>query len=222
MLRDNVFVTGPRDKKHERPVCDIVVNTTSRAGWSACLSPFNLGPCKLYDGAGVSHAKNVENLWQYCKLYACHADERGEPTDAYWRWARAGWSAERAVRYPMGKGAKPLCSLWAGQRLQYIEARKKIYVPHYAAALGATGALQELRRLASKVTVALWDFDGYNFRARGMTLRECLENQSSSFGHAFAVAALLVGDLDEAQCADYVAAGGYGKLLFDGKDIGAA
>jgi hypothetical protein len=35
----------------------------------------------------------------------------------------------------MGRGAKPEYSLWDGERLDYIEARKRIYAPLYARAV---------------------------------------------------------------------------------------
>jgi len=60
-----------------------VVNTTSRAGqgWSSGLSPFLIGPCPLY---GPFASKNMENGWQFAKLYQEYADEEGLPTDDYW------------------------------------------------------------------------------------------------------------------------------------------
>lgn len=70
----------------------------------------------------------MENAWQYAKVYKQHT-HNGAPTSDYWDWARAGWSNPSAVRFPMGRGAKPEYSLWDGQRLGYIEARKKIYAP---------------------------------------------------------------------------------------------
>lgn len=40
------------------------------------LSPFFLGPCKLY---GNYHSKTVENAWQYAKVYKQYAKD-GNPT----------------------------------------------------------------------------------------------------------------------------------------------
>src|SRR5712691_6410084 len=113
-----IRIIGPRDKK----VPD-AINTTSHAksDWTSGLSPFNLGPVKLYDGHS---ARIFENAWQYAKLYPEHADESGQPTNAYWQWAKTGWSSKIPHRYPLGKGRKPLCSLWTRERLTYIEARK--------------------------------------------------------------------------------------------------
>jgi hypothetical protein len=169
-----------------------VVNTTARSGLWSDLSPFKLGPCDLYGGR-VS--VNVENAWQYAKLYACHADEEGNPTDAYWRWAEEGWANPRAVRYPMGRGARPLCSLWNGQRLGYIEARKQIYGPLYAAAVTRTEGWRALQRVYQEEGVlVLRDYDGYDHAALGMSLGEVLNNPTRKMGHAFVLAMLLAQD----------------------------
>src|SRR3982751_3863034 len=92
----------------------VVVSTVSHSnyGWERELSPFNLGPCELYDGI---KSKVMENAWQYSKVYPIHAtcvsDEvNAVPTDDYWEWAEDGWNKDNAVRYPMGKGKKPLFS----------------------------------------------------------------------------------------------------------------
>lgn len=191
-----VYVTGPRDRAAVRPPRQGVqwVNTTSHgASWERDLSPFTLGPCPLYAGAVVDQSATLENLWQYAKLYAEHADADGEPTEAYYEWAGRGWLSPRAVRYPMGKGAKPLCSLWSGRRLSYVEARLAIYVPQYAAAVAKTAGWRRLQELHSHGDVALWDFDGYT---SDRSFRECAADESRPLGHAFVLAAMLTGELD--------------------------
>lgn len=72
---------------------------------------------------------NMENAWQYAKVYKRHTSSLGNPTSDYWVWARQGWSSRIANRYPMGKGSKPEYSLWNGEKLGYIDARRKIYAP---------------------------------------------------------------------------------------------
>ena len=85
------------------------------------LSPFNLGPCRLY---GSLRAKRMENAWQYSKVWPRHVGEDGEPTAEYFEWARKGWSSWKAERYPMGKAADRTAAFhwWDGQHLDYIEA----------------------------------------------------------------------------------------------------
>lgn len=172
----------------------VVIDTTSRARepWQRGLSPFHLGPSKLYSGF---ESATMENAWQFTKVYPCHANARGEPTDAYWSWAESGWRNRRAVRYPMGRGARPLYSLWWGERLDYISARKRIYVPLYARAVRASAAWPRLQSLyEGSDLLVLRDFDGYDHRELGMTLRDVLHDASARMGHAFVLAMLLERD----------------------------
>jgi len=186
-----IRVIGPRDQKKPD---EIVVNTTSRASgcWSQGLSPFFLGPVPLYPGVGISESRNVENAWQYSKVYPEHVNAEGNPTPSYFEWAEAGWQKERADRYPMGKGRKPLYSWWAGAKLGYVDARKQVYIPIYAKAVVATQAFAHLLALCrTGGDIALWDFDGYDHLALGMTLKEVANCPSRKMGHAFVLAMLL-------------------------------
>jgi len=176
----------------------IVVNPTSRSAeqWSRGLSPFFVGPVPLFDGYT---SRCVENAWQFCKVYAEHATPTGEPTEAYWEWARAGWASEKAQRFPMGRGKAPLYSLWGSERLGYIEARKRIYAPLYAEAVRHTEAFQQLQRLYETAVhrgkpLVLVDFDGWDHVGQGFTLREVIEQPRPKMGHAFVLAGLLEND----------------------------
>lgn len=112
--------------RRPKPAGYTMVNTTSTA--NSGLSPFNVGPISLYGGRV---AANLENAWQFAKVYLCHTDPvTGDPTEAYWKWAEAGWANSKAQRFPMGRGAKPQYSWWDGRRMGYIEARKVIYAHH--------------------------------------------------------------------------------------------
>jgi hypothetical protein len=113
-------------------------------------------------------------------VYQEHLTPSGEPSKAYWDWAKEGWNNPNAVRFPMGKGrfllridrylisnlatgAKPAYSLWDGQKLDYVEARKRIYAPLYAAAVVKTEAFYRLQKLyETNSEIYLWDFDGYD------------------------------------------------------------
>jgi hypothetical protein len=75
----------------------------------------------------------------------------------YWQWATAGWASKKPYRYPLGKGRRPLCSLWNGQRLGYIDARKQIYLRLYQQAVKQTQAYAMLQDL-------------YQQRARSLSL----------------------------------------------------
>ncbi len=169
------------------------------------LSPFFLGPCELYDGYV---AKNMENGWQYSKVYYTHLviDENipdriqltYPPGESYFRWAREGWNNPRAVRYPMGRGAKPEYSYWKGKKLDYISARKEIYAPLYIKSVQKT---EGYKLLSTKFlldinyeTLYLRDYDAYRHEDFGMTLTDVLNNSKKKMGHAFVLAMLLTND----------------------------
>jgi hypothetical protein len=184
-----ITVVGPRDPI---PNNDVVINTTSRSNdWGVGLSPFLNGPVWMYDKI---LAQNIENAWQYSKVYDIHTSgpPHYEMLPSWWDWARAGWSSKRAVRYPFGKGAKPLYSYWNGYRLGYIQARKFIYIPLYAQAVWTTPAFQKLQKLYDQgKNICLWDFDGYLHHQLGMTLEDVVECPNRTMGHAFVLAMML-------------------------------
>lgn len=171
-----------------------MINTTSRSdNWSRGLSPFFLGPVDLYDGY---IAKNVENGWQYAKFFEYYVEDDSSLGERYFKWAKEGWDNPRAVRYPMGKGSAPICSYWAGEKLSYIEARKKIYIPLYSTAVKKTSAFEKLKNLSERGTdLYLWDFDGYNHRALNLTYDDVINDPKRTMGHGFVLSMLLDGFL---------------------------
>jgi hypothetical protein len=181
----------------------IVVDTTSKSGQWSELSPFLLGPCPLY---GTYVSLNMENGWQYAKVYeqytyVCKTSlpYGVEPSTNYWKWATTGWSDKVAHRFPMGKGEKPLFSLWDGNKLSYIDARKQIYVPLYARAVVEKSAYIELQKLLVEgKDLVLRDWDGYDHT--GVTLSQVLNNPQRKMGHAFVLEMLLTQDEALAEC----------------------
>jgi hypothetical protein len=175
----------------------IVVNTTSRSdNWSRGLSPFFCGPCDLYHGY-VS--RNVENGWQYSKVYEYYTDN-GEPGERYFKWAKEGWDKERADRYPMGKGVIPLYSYWAGEKLDYIEARKKIYIPLYQKAVRKAQAFDKLCRIHDQAlqdnqVLYLQDFDAHNLEPGSFKYEDLWNNDQIKIGHAYVLAMMLEGKI---------------------------
>ncbi|MCK9567859.1 hypothetical protein M0R72_02765 [Candidatus Pacearchaeota archaeon] len=177
----------------------VIVNTTSRAhGWSRGLSPFLLGPVKLY---GEYEAQNVENAWQYSKVYTEYADENNEPGNAYFEWAKKGWAKKFADRYPMGRGNKPLYSLWDGRKLGYIEARRQIYIPLYSNAVRNTEAFEKLTQTFESVCsrtngadcLVLQDFDAHGINVHGYDVDKLIDNEKIKVGHGYVLAMMLLG-----------------------------
>jgi len=172
---------------------DQVVNTTSRSdNWSRGLSPFFLGPVLLWGGHS---SRNVENAWQYSKVYPQHAVD-GWPTAEWIEWAKRGWGSTRADRYPMGKGAAPLFSYWDGVRLTYVQARRHVYIPLYRRAVMCSSAWGQLciefdRLRHDGETLYLVDFDGYRHRDLGMEYRDVVRCEARKMGHAFVLAMMI-------------------------------
>lgn len=176
-----IYVRSFREKTPEG--C-IEVNTTSRGSYKG-LSPFYCGPIALYDDYV---ARNVENAWQFSKVYSQHLSKTGKILPAYWDWATKGWDDTYAHRYPMGKGAVPEFSLWKGRRLTYIQARQVIYFPLYKKAVREQADFAKLKKLAATSDVCLIDFDG---RLTEESFLEVLRNPKKKMGHAFVLKAML-------------------------------
>lgn len=188
-----LYVIGPYDKA---PDGALIINTTSRSdNWSRSLSPFFCGPCDLYNGY---KSLNVENGYQFAKVFSYYTDDNGDPSEDYFKWAKEGWNNPRAVRYPMGRDVFPLYSFWDGEKLDYVEARKKIYIPLYSAAVKKTQAFSKLKEIYenSKTDLYLWCFDGYNHKYFGVDYDHVINNPNKKMGHSFVLAMLLEGLLD--------------------------
>jgi hypothetical protein len=179
------------------PDGSLIINTTSRSlNWSVGLSPFYCGPVDLYDGY---KSINVENAWQYSKVYGHldHIDDDGNPTESYFKWAQSGWLSSRANRYPMGKGAIPKFSYWDGEKLGYVEARKKVYIPLYSSAVSKTSAYKQLveiyENLPKDQTIYLVDFDAHSLTPGSFDYWDLWNNSNIKVGHAYVLAMMLEG-----------------------------
>jgi len=186
-----IHVIGPGYKVPEGA---IEINTTSRSDtWSRSLSPFFCGPVDLYQGYT---SYNVENAWQFAKVYEYYLEEDGSVGERYFKWAQDGWNDTKAHRYPMGKEAKPLFSYWDGEKFTYTEARKKIYIPLYSKAVQKTFAFEKLKKMHEEgQNLYLWDFDGYDHKALNLSFDEVINDPNRKMGHAFVLAMLLEGYL---------------------------
>jgi len=202
-----VFVHGQHD---ELPKNIIAVNATSRSKepWSVALSPFFLGPCDLYN---KKTALNLENAWQYAKVYPSQAktpqtdaslppEKQPPPGDAYFAWAETGWKNSKPQRFPMGRGAIPMYSYWDGRQLGYIEARHQIYCKLYAALVEKTDAYQRLKNLYEKAkkegkVLTIFDFDGHNSLEQfNGDYEKIFYNHKMKMGHGFVLAMMLTNN----------------------------
>lgn len=177
----SVYVLPPGQPAPHMPSFDV----TTHGSVYRPLSPMLLGPVMLYGGLW---SRTVENAWQYAKLYPGYEDY-----EAYWPWAMAGWNNPRGVRYPLGKGARPLCSLWACSQLDYITARRRIYIPLYSQAVRfyQIGLLNQLKIEAATGGIVLRDFDAYDHRALGYTWEDVISDPDRKMGHGFVLAMMI-------------------------------
>ena len=149
----------------------------------------------------------MENAWQYSKVWPQYVGADGNPTPMYFAWALKGWSSWKAERYPMTKEAdgKESFHWWGGQRLDKIEAGKRIYVPLYVEQAVKEPYFQNLKKVweedinpVAERTLYLMDFDAYPYGT--MTLSEVLNNPCKSMGHGFVLAMLLTNDPALREC----------------------
>ena len=123
---------------------------------------------------------NVENAWQFSKVYHEFVDEYDNPTTKYFTWRDKGYKSNRAERYPMGRGRIPLYSYWNGNKIDYIQSRKEIYIPLYVNGVVKTDAFRQLKELyQSNNKLVLLDFDAYNHRDLNMTWDQVINNKDN-------------------------------------------
>jgi len=172
------------------------------------LSPFYIGPVECYDGL---QSQTFELAWQCAKVYPSRADAAGEPTERYFQWRDLNWGKvyprdfpdKRAIRHPERPDDKSSDCLYARwkvdgefQKLDYIPARKAIYIPLYAKAVVKTEAFRRLVELRdSGKNLMLIDFDGYNIHHSkyNFTYNDAIHCPILKMGHGFVLAMLLEG-----------------------------
>ena len=147
-----------------------------------------------------------ENTWQYTKVYPQLGHWKDEkPTKKWEEWRKSGFKKRKrgkGVRTPpevsklQKDNRKPLCAWWKGEKLGYIESRKKIYVPEYAKLIRKSRAFAAL--IGKDVLVIGIDgppLDKYpnGFEVTEERLVEALNDPTHPFGHSYVVAAELAG-----------------------------
>lgn len=152
---------------------------------------------------------------------------KGKPTKKYWDWREKGMSNAYAVRYPVGYDkdmrASCLCSLYENdegkyEALDYIEARKKIYLKLYREMVRKTEMYQTLlNEVRNGKKIVIMEVDGpvessqtyykttYNLKenfingnsmqANKIYLRMMLNDEKHPFGHGYCLAWALLEDL---------------------------
>jgi len=161
-------------------------------------------------------------IWEHPE--EIHIDKvENNALEAYWNWRKKGFHNEYAVRYPNGFHGRTSClfSLWpcdtnpyAYDRLDYIEARKKIYCGEYIRLAPKTPHFKKLKEMIeSGQNIQIVEVDGpdtnliyppYDQISRdnpGLDINEhniklLVNDPKKPFGHGFVIAALLLDGAD--------------------------
>lgn len=180
--------------KHVIPEGAFSMDVTSRSNtWGKHFSPFVAGPVDLYDGY---RAFNIENAFQFSRVYAEYAGYDDKPAVHYWEWAQKGWLNPRPIKYPLGVWSKHLYHWWNGKKLTNLEAQNQIFLPLYKKAITKTSAYARLKEMyETGQDIYLIDFEGYDHRFLGKSWDDVISNPDMPVGQAFALCMLLEGYL---------------------------
>ena len=139
---------------------------------------------------------NFESFWQSGKVFE---DVSIEVSKKWWRELEA---AKR--RYPKSKGKKVLYAIFDGDenKYNYVESRKKVYVPQYYNLIKDKKTLNELKdKVSSGLDIVIYDFDGPRTSSGEVCcceltlelLKEKINDTRHPFGHGYVVAASVLG-----------------------------
>ena len=185
------------------------------------LSPMYLGPVdeKKIFGKGSLKAEIFENYWQYGKIFKelGHIDDENNVTEKWKQFRDKGYQKRKGDRHPSGtktnqirytdcngknwyKYLIAISSHYLGQNMDYIESRKKIYVPVYEYLIKKSNAIQALKQyIREGHSVQILDLDGPDAPKDEQQLvtvkflKEKINDPNHPFGHGYIVAALLAG-----------------------------
>lgn len=156
-----------------------------------------------------------ENYWQSMKFYdieeasADHKKEEDHKKEADHKKRLVWWKNQKEGkrRFPLSKGKLILYALHheTGEKLNYIESRKKVYVPEYYNLIKDEKVLNEYKKiLNSGKSICIFDIDGPRDENGNVTYKkvtkellfEKLHDEKFPFGHGYIVASILA-NLDE-------------------------
>lgn len=181
-----------------------------------------------------------ENWWQFLKVYQDvpqsrqyqsrwsdviiwehpaehHVDDDGHILPAYYQWRLKGFRNTHPVRYPIGiqHRHETLCHRYKGEILDYVPARKRIYLPGMLQCLSASPMFVKLRERYQKgEKMLVIEVDGpkmehqlyYQQRCNLQltnpiditlaVLRIMLNDTRAAFGHGYCIATALLASQD--------------------------
>jgi len=192
---DNSFYTNQLDSG-DRIEDYVVIDVTSRMtrnkefmaehpNFAKEISPFYIGPVVSSDGV---KANIFEVFWQCGKVYPCH-DDNGHPNKAYFEWRNSFYAKTKCTKDLMRHACHDLgyenkdalyFAYYDKEKqeyvpLNYVQARKKVFVPEYAKLVANSESFRYLKSIVdSGKKLALVDFDAYNYYSRN-AMRKAFE-----------------------------------------------
>lgn len=160
----------------------ILVEVMTKCSKYASLSPYILKNdqdhimeniwqfSKIYEN--IPYAKQVYSKWNDTVIWE-HPKEQhikdNKILPAYWNWREKGFNATEAIRYPVGFHHRSKCiglipEYNKDEMIDYIESRKKVYVPLYIELVKKQEQFLELKsKLDSGINLFILEVDGPKF-----------------------------------------------------------
>mmetsp|Transcript_25072 Transcript_25072/g.31901 ORF Transcript_25072/g.31901 Transcript_25072/m.31901 type:complete len:283 (-) Transcript_25072:93-941(-) len=167
------------------------------------LSPMVLGP--VYDENGELFAENVEDAWQCSKVFTSHLNgcsvDSMEWVKNWQEWSKRGRFSKEARRHrQLQRGDQTLFSYYMGDKLTYVQARKRMYCRWYQQTVVETDAFKDLKaRHMDGIDLLLLEYDGLdrndpeqNKDLDRESLHTFLNDPHTIFGHGLVLACLLL------------------------------
>lgn len=163
-------------------------------------NPFRIAFSPMTEIEGGYKGYNCfENYWQSGKRYEGF-DKKDTIEQIKW-WKK---QSKGKRKYPKGKNKKVLYSTFDenNKKLNYIESRKKIYVPEYFNLIKNKRILNNLKKeLEQGKDIAIYDFDGVRTNKGNPTIKELslellkikINDAKHIFGHGYIVGSYLLG-----------------------------
>ena len=135
-----------------------------------------------------------ENYWQSGKRYTGLSEEK---TLEWWKRQTKG-----RRRCSLGKNRQVEYAIWeSGDKLDYLQSRKQVYVPLYSQMVEDRESLSSLKDMLEKgISLIIYDFDGpfigntpVVLPVTLVLLKEKINDLTRPFGHGYLVAGLLAG-----------------------------
>lgn len=183
-----------------RPEGVVLLDVTSSQGKTSTKRR-DFSPMSPIEG-GYKGFYCFENYWQSGKLIeGCDRKKQ----IVWWKKQTKG-----KRRYPNSRGKRVFCALFGdGPPMDYVESRKKIYVPEYYDLMKDTESFSEFKTLVqSGADVVVYDFDGPRtidgdnqcIEISLELLKKKIAETRHPFGQGYVVAGALLGITPEQYC----------------------